>query len=144
MEKIYSFKFNKSFTFLAEFHWNRLNSKFKNQKYHPTTPIRRLETAITSLDNINKKTPVETNQLLFLNELKQNNYFLLKRIIICPPDQIEQLIYDVDSLLNRVGLSSFLNYEIEFGKILFEIFDYPTWQKGSKPYNVFKLINIDK
>ncbi|MGZ3811854.1 MAG: hypothetical protein ACXVJN_09020 [Mucilaginibacter sp.] len=127
-----------SLTDIAENHWQSLNPTKEDGKYAQRALISRVNVLYKHHFSYDVK------KADFYLELIRDNYKLLHKLVVCPPAEMKGMIADVESLLQKQGLSGKTANDKFFGyELLNEVFQYNNWRSGPASAELFRSLGVE-
>jgi len=125
---------------VAKQHWDLINPYVLGaNRYSLFSLIHRIETKRDEHVASGKK-----DRALFYSELLNNDYQLLKDIILCEPLQTKNIITKIEKLHKRYNLVSASSNQKNFGyELLNEVFQYKNWRESEKSFKLLNMLNIE-
>jgi hypothetical protein len=125
---------------VAEHYWDLVSPySAKEERFHMHSLVTRVKNKRDS-----HKSNGEDERSAFYDALIDNEYALLKKIILVKPADTPALIAEIESLLALRNLNARSTTEGDFGyEILHEVFDYKSWRTSKKSRKLLDILGIE-
>ncbi|AZJ33800.1 hypothetical protein SAMN05444344_0373 [Tenacibaculum mesophilum] len=127
---------------LAQDHFNNLSqARKKDGSYHASQSL------IGRIQKQFLKDIVYPKRVLFWEYFLKNDYFNLHRVITGRPDELHEIINEIEKLIGNNLLSKSISYHnanlTSFGAIVKKVFNYETYRGSVNPLKYFEAFEIN-
>jgi hypothetical protein len=139
---LYKKGIDKVFPNIAQEHWEKLKHELKDKKGNITFG------RFSIIERVKALTAYKDGNEIFFKDLSQNNFTLLKKIIIGNPSELKEVVEDFMENLATGRYPSLIQYvggkpkPSKFAELVQQVFDYARFSKKQKYWCAYDLVEM--